>query len=522
VLLHMISRGGGGGNNNNNKNKNNNVYSRALHDQIVWLEQQLRLIQEEKEVLKKKGMRRRQKQCNQEDSASTVLPWSVNNRDRRRRRLRRQQQEDENEEHEHNADQQQTVDADADEELLRLAHLEHLEARKLSLVTVKSHLESLQCEFEQQLGALQREVSQSTACREALHRTLLARVTELERSLRNLLTIPPSSSSTTTTTTTATITTTTSDDNDNDNDNIDDDDEGDDFQLAQRIRKACEHAISKFWEEGYPKIENHEYQLKARHQQVLQEERNSAAVSVETQKQKMRALVKDTAIRERDLFATMAAAAVAAAKDQKQQQTATEMRQKKKKEQEEKEERQRREATQLVSSTRRRRKKKEVEKERRRDDAERKAAKEEEQRLRVKKLEHEVEIEVETTRVQRMKQLLLLEKKEEKKQWERRDQWERQRNMQQYAKEEQQEEQENHQSSITTTNKTINDGSSRSFFKKFLQREGPRSKTTPTTPTTITPTHASIENFQRRVLWQPITLPPKDVVRITTINTTSQ
>jgi hypothetical protein len=39
--------------------------------------------------------------------------------------------------------------------------------------------------------------------------------------------------------------------------------------------------------------------------------------------------------------------------------------------------------------------------------------------------------------------------------------------------------------------------------------------TTKTMEQPLPPLYSSIENFQRRVMWQPISLPPKDVVRIT-------
>ena len=135
--------------------------------------------------------------------------------------------------------------------------------------------------------------------------------------------------------------------------------------------------------------------------------------------------VKDTVIRERDLFATMAAAL--AAKDEKTAAKSNRYDTKGKK---------RRTTTTtkrgypvsintLPKGEKGSRKRKKTS-ETRRDDAKQRA-KEEQQRLQFK-LKHELELE--TKRLQRKKQL---EEREETKQWEQ-DQWERQRIIQQYSK----------------------------------------------------------------------------------------
>jgi len=431
----MMSRGGAGG-------SNNNGYNRALQDQILWLEQQLRRVHEEKCVLKKKGFTRRQYRPDS-SSPSPLSSETATSNDRHRKK--RQEDKD-------NDDQ-------ADEDLLRLANLEQLESRKRSLLDAKSKLESLQRDFDQKLRSLQSDLSNSKERRDELDRTLLARVTELETSLRKLIT-----SSTT------------------------DTDNGiDELQLSRRLQEACENAISDFWKEGHRKLEEHEFQLKTRHEDVLQEERRSAEVAVEKQRQKMRSLVKDTAIRERDL------AGKARIIHQQEQEAI-----------EEKEEQQRQQQEAKLP----RRKRKEVEKERRRqailEDAGRKA-KEEEERLR---FHLERELELETERLQRMK---LLE--DEEKQRCELEELERQRIIQQHAKEQEARRKRNSEENDASNNdKKSNDGIIRSFFKKFLGG-GSRSKTAPI--------NASIENFQRRVPWQPITLPPKDIVRITTSTSSS-
>ena len=145
-------------------------------------------------------------------------------------------------------------------------------------------------------------------------------------------------------------------------------------------------------------------------------------------------------------------------------------------------------------------------------------AKEEEEQLR---LQLEYELEKETERLQRMK---LLEKEEKKRC--KQEQLERQRIILQHSKElkeTKKKRQDNNSSAASSVNRS-------SFFNKILggktvsvtiDGNGVMKKEKPTKTTAVAaeqplPLYSSIENFQRRVMWQPISLPPKDVVRITT------
>ena len=142
-------------------------------------------------------------------------------------------------------------------------------------------------------------------------------------------------------------------------------------------------------------------------------------------------------------------------------------------------------------------------------------AKEEEEQLR---LQLEYELEKETERLQRRK---LLEKEEKKRC--KQEQLERQRIILQHSKElkETKKKRQDNSSAASSGNRS-------SFFNKILGGKTvsvtidgngvmKKEKSTKTTAAEQPlPLYSSIENFQRRVMWQPISLPTRDVVRITT------
>ena len=146
-------------------------------------------------------------------------------------------------------------------------------------------------------------------------------------------------------------------------------------------------------------------------------------------------------------------------------------------------------------------------------------AKEEEEQLR---LQLEYELEKETERLQRMK---LLEKEEKKRC--KQEQLERQRIILQHSKELKETKKKRQDNNSTAASS----GNRSSFFNKILggcktvsvtidgngvMKKEKSTKTTTAAAEQPLPLYSSIENFQRRVMWQPISLPPKDVVRITT------
>ena len=67
----------------------------------------------------------------------------------------------------------------------------------------------------------------------------------------------------------------------------------DDPELSRKINEACQVAIADFWVEGKRKRQEHEQQLKKKYEEEIAEERRLSALAVEKQRQKMRAGLSD-------------------------------------------------------------------------------------------------------------------------------------------------------------------------------------------------------------------------------------
>ena len=407
-----VNRGGGIGK-GMKKNRNGSLYLKALDDEILWMEQQLRRVEQEKRSLKKKLSNRQQVGEDVMESKS---------KSKQRRGIGKNSLEK------------------REEDLLRLANLEQLEKQKDSLITAKAKLESIKLDYDQKLQALQLDLSKSKSRNANLEKTFLARMKQLEASLKKVREAAA-------------------------NTNINSHPE-----LSRKINEACQVAIAEFWMEGNRKLQEHEQQLKAHHERELMEERRLASLAVDRQRQKMRALARATAIREKEIAAKT--------KLISRQQTQT---------------------TSTSSRNFRRKSDEKVEREKiksLREEAERKA-KEEEQRM---WLELERELEQERERLQRMKQ----REEEEKRRCEQ-EEMERRRLLQQHALDLEERLRMEQQQANTGD---LDGSSGPSFFGKIF---GSRKKNYIMSQPTI----ISIENYQRRVMWQPISLPPKEAVRIT-------
>ena len=387
------------------------MYAKALQDEILYLEQTLRRVEQEKLSLKKKLSNRQ-----------VVREGMTKSKGRKGGKNKLEKHE---------------------EDFLRLANIERLDKQKESLLAAKAQLEKIKLDYDQKLEALQSDLLKSRSRNSNLEKTFLARVKELESSLKKVrdAAANPKIYS--------------------------------DAELSQKINEACQAAITDFWIEGNRKLREHEQQLKARHEQDLLEERRLATLAVDKQRQKMRALARATAIREKE---------VAAKRKELSRQMAQEKSKPKRPSDKKRDEKLEREQLKAI-----------------RELAERKA-KEEEERMWLE-LEHELEQERE--KLNRMKQ-----REEGEKLRCEQEEMERRRLLQQHALDiEKRLRKEQEQAAAGDFGR----GGRKSVFGKVFGTRGKSRRTTATSDPTI----ASIENYQRRVMWQPISLPPKEKVRIT-------
>ena len=418
---------GGGIRLGRSKNSKGSVYLQALDDEIVYLEQQLRRVEEQKRSLKKKMAKRQQ-------IREDLLERSVGSRKVERGKAKGELEQQ-------------------DEDLLRLANLEQLEKQKVSLQTARKQLEAIKADYDEKINALQSDISKSTSKRKSLEKAFLARVKELETSLRKVREAAA-------------------------NPKIHDP------ELSRKIDEACRAAITEFWVDGNRKLEEHERRLKARNEQDLLEERRLASLAVEKQRLKMRALARAMALREKEI--SIQTRKISRQLSQKQPKTSEIHNQGPKprsiadKNQDEKLAREKLKAI--------------------REEAERKA-KEEEERM---WLELENELQLERERLQRMKQ----REEEERRRCEQ-EELERQRLLQQHVLDMQERLRQEQINAAANENGSGSNGDS--FFQRLFTARKKKVKT----PQILEPTVASIENYQRRVVWQPISLPPKEAVRIT-------
>lgn len=411
VQVVRISRGGA-----TNRRGKGGLYLKALDDEILWLQQQLRRMEQEKR--------------------------SLNKNLSKRRRARESAMKSKNKNKQKEGEAKKISIEEHEEDLLRLANLEQLEKQKESLLAAKAQLESIKLDYEQKLLALESDLSKSKSRNDNLEKTFLARVKQLEASLKKVREAAANPQM------------------------------NNDPELSRKINEACQVAIAEFWVEGNRKLQEHEQQLKQKYEEEIAEERRLSALAVEKQRQKMRALARATAIREKELFARK--------KLESRQKTQNALSSVNKNSHQEKEEASEREKIKRL-----------------RQEAERKA-KEEEKRM---WLELERELKEERERLQRMKQ----REEEEKRRCEQ-EELERRRLLQQHALDLEDRLRKEQQEAASGERGR----SGPSLFGRFFSF---RKKVDYLPEPTIQA--VSIENYQRRVMWQPITLPPKEAIQIT-------
>jgi len=485
-----ISRGGGIFSSNSNTNqiitsnntnrKGNNNYNYALEDQILWLEQQLRLVHGEKRVLKKK---------------------------KKKQQWRRQQPNEGEDQDEEKSDDGSTAmqNYQHDEELVRLANIERLDQYKRELLEAKHILVSLQQELKQKLQVLQCTFDESQSRYDTVHHTMMVRVKELEETMIRLqqqTRVP----------------------GEEENSNTDN---SSSLFLSQRIQEACELAVTNFWIEGRRVLNEHEHRLEVLHQQDLQLERQSSERAVKNQRTKMRSLARATAIREQSLFAKETTTRLQ--KQKQEEVNENEQKREQKRWKERRHSRQKEEEVKLWKKQEEEQNERQRQRRLIRENAEKKA-KEEEMHLRLK-LEHELELE--TQGLKRIQE----QEEEENRRCEL-EKLERQRIIHQHSTKIKVEEEEkskavakhsagkNNKDKNKTNRKGVDDTSTNraSLFRNFLKkRNGTQSikyntvtkqkvkkiSTTTATSEALKASSSSIENYTRKVLWQPISLPPK-------------
>eukprot|EP00535_Pseudo-nitzschia_heimii_P000398 CAMPEP_0197187388 /NCGR_PEP_ID=MMETSP1423-20130617/15768_1 /TAXON_ID=476441 /ORGANISM="Pseudo-nitzschia heimii, Strain UNC1101" /LENGTH=492 /DNA_ID=CAMNT_0042638949 /DNA_START=194 /DNA_END=1672 /DNA_ORIENTATION=- len=418
---HRIPRGGGIG-----SGRKGSTHLQVLDDEIIWLEQQLRRVEQEKHSLKNKIAKRQQ-------IREDLLQRSIGSRKGR-------------------GNASSALDK-KNEDSLRLANLEQLDKQKASLLTARKQLEAIKTDYDQKINALQSDLFLSTSKRKSLEETFLARVKELEISMRKVREAAA-------------------------NPKIHDDPE-----LSRKIDEACRAAITEFWVEGNRKLEEHERRLKARNEQDLLEERRLATLAVEKQRVKMRALARAMAIREKEIVSKTKKSRMLSRTQPRISDVENQCSKQKSTADKNRDEKLEREKLKAI-----------------REEAERKA-KEEEERL---WQELEKELQRERERLQRMKQ-----REEEERLRCEQEELERRRLLQQHALDMQERLRREQINASTNGNGSGSNGDS--LFRRLFT---PRKKKVKTRQILV-PAVASIENYQRRVVWQPVSLPPKEAVRIT-------
>eukprot|EP00536_Pseudo-nitzschia_multiseries_P015097 jgi/Psemu1/41241/gm1.41241_g len=508
-----ILRGGGigraGSKRPNHRSSSSSSSVRALDDEILWLEQQLRRVHDQKRALKTKLKRsnnadrsskrvngtEQQHQQEQEQQQQQI----TNDRDRRRRHQQREEERQLQRQH--------------DEELLT-----RLEAERDSLLVAKLQLESLRTECETKLLSLEADLSASNGRKADIERSFRKRLAELEASLERTRVRVRVRGSTSSGGGFAPLG---GGDNHNHNHN--------NPELTRAIENACQRAIVDFWNEAHERLRKHEAELRIRHLEELRDERRSTEAAVGKQKEKMRALARAMAVREQGLR-----------QKQKQQQ---------KQEQEQEQERQQQPPKKSRGRQWKPHEHDEREQERLRlkairEEAERKS-REEEERL---WLELERGLKEEREKLERQR----LREEDERKRCER-EELERQRILRLHAKQQererlqqQQQQQQQNQKEHGDPNAAVTAAATNHSLDGATDCEPQRSRRLdvlrgifgsgfpwssasatslreqpPSRQPEPQPLPASIENYRQRVPWQPLSLPPKEVVRITSHRTTS-
>eukprot|EP00537_Pseudo-nitzschia_pungens_P008422 CAMPEP_0172379012 /NCGR_PEP_ID=MMETSP1060-20121228/69716_1 /TAXON_ID=37318 /ORGANISM="Pseudo-nitzschia pungens, Strain cf. cingulata" /LENGTH=508 /DNA_ID=CAMNT_0013106745 /DNA_START=133 /DNA_END=1659 /DNA_ORIENTATION=- len=422
-----------------------------LDDEILRLEQHLRRVHEETRALKMK-LKRNAERYQRDYGRENYRAGKVNVGGRK--------QEEK---------QQRKRDANRDQELLLLANVQRLEAERDSLLGAKHHLEALKIECEHKLKLLEADLFESEFRQNDIEQSLRKKISELKDSLeRSRIAF-----------------------GDKANNNP---------ELQRSIQEACQRAIVDFWNQAHKRLREHEEELRIRLQEELQDERRLTKVAVDRQKEKMRALARAMAIREQDLWQNQRQqlAKKSKGKEFKLQNSSTAILNEKQTLNDEREQ----EKLRLKAI---------------REEAERKS-REEEERLWLE-LERGLKEEREKLERKRMRE------EEERKRCER-EELERKRILHIHAQQEQerlhQKQRQKQEKGEQEIYNSLEDSESqrsyrfdlRGIFGSNLFRSC-ASETSLSQQPLQEPIPASIENYRQRVPWQPLSLPPKEVVRIT-------
>ncbi|VEU36656.1 unnamed protein product [Pseudo-nitzschia multistriata] len=412
--------------------RNNSYYLKALDDEILRLEQQLRRVHEEKRTLIKRA---RAKAKRKPKATSKTKPASNNSNNN------------------NNNNNEQKQEAEDEEQLLRLANLERLENERDALLRARDQLESLKADCEEKQRALESELTKEGAKRREKERSLRKKVGELEATIRK------------TTRAGATV-------------------GGNSPELDEAIRAACQAAIEGFWAHATERLRQHEADLRVRHNQELEDEQNFAKAALKKQKEKMRALARAMAVREQELWEKRKGESLSTKGRKREEPSGPKARARARAPDEK--EREKDETLRLRAI---------------REEAERKS-REEEERL---WLELERGLKEEREQLERQKK-----REEEERRLCEREERERQRILQMHAMEEKrQQEEHQHQQEQAPPGPEP----SRGFWASLRRRRSaPSSEGRPCEK----PLPSPIENYRHRVPWQPVFLPPKELVRLTT------
>jgi hypothetical protein len=334
-----------------------------------------------------------------------------------------------------------------------------LDDQRQILQQTKRDLERLWNEYSQTLERLKQSYQSSKANHAMTQETLEEQVAMLQLRLEELLQIPPTQKS-----------------------RADVDDNEDPEWLQERISEARQRAVEDYWNQtGRPQLKQLEVRLQEQHQRDLQTHRQATRLALDNQRHKMRTLARDMAQREYNVI-----------REQQQQ------------EEEEKD---------LLIMT---------------------AQQEEEQRQR-RQLQAQQEAERQWQAKQKEEQQRQKDKQQELEK-ERQKILQKQEAKDRQAKEDRQREKEIAASATANTkaatkkdDKSTSSGawfSTLSHFFPFRNNDHSKKMTSAGASSAsvstvacakipITNPQPAIENWQRRVPWQPISLPPNDVMQIT-------
>jgi hypothetical protein len=398
ISVGRSTRGGGISRGNHGSIKYR--YRQALEDQILWLEQQLRLVQEEK--LRLKGLYRKQQRQSKQSERSVLELQS--------------------------SSVSTTTTSLSPSEFL--SSLSSLESQQADLHKTKRDLERLLQEYNQKLDSLARKFVASENEYHTVEQELQSQVTALQEQLEKWA--------------------------DDAKQQLPTEIEQEKL-LQRRILQAQDQAIVDFWKDtGNLQLERLRRTLEEQHSHSLQRERHQTQVAVQKQREKMRALARAMALREQQLH--------------QQEQEAKGYAQ-----QQEHEEQDR-----LILTAQ---------------------EEKEERRKRIQQAQDEAQRMLQETRESKEREEL--ERRQKKKQ-EKEQRKEKLREGQDKAKTVTVDPRDSQTSPPSPAKGT-------SFLSRLVPGKLSRNDKRHTKATDPKP---SIENWQRRVPWQPISLPPPDVVQV--------